>query len=596
MQSSTIFHTLYESKRGRDLEKLITLLKVNRFQILTLSATIEPLDRLARWLNAKKLVVPDDVRPIDIEKKVLVVRDRVKDLAELDRHEDVAPCIVFNATKPYTESRAISFAEMRKSIIPVEKVEAELEELKGDALDEDDKELALAISKGVGWHHADVPDYGKDLVERLFETGELDYLFCTTTYAHGVNTPAKTVVIMDVYRNGEPIPVFEWLQMAGRAGRAGKTSVDKAKVYTFVSNRNQAEYVEETYHSGQLELVESQLLDIDASAKTILELVYTRRATDDALLEFFRNTYLYEDLGQSLTALLGVRPSIEENLKNALNFLYTNGFITVAGREYALTPFSNAVMRHFWEQNTEFTLEEIISMRRDIREYDKLTYADTLNVLLSNVGWLNIRYPKKVVEKVAGEFGGSLTGTFLDQVFVNTYVIINYWIKGDHIESMKSRFGDKVTYLKSRARPIASALRIVKLIADLEGVPVPSDFDTFVRRIEYGVTEYELPLVELKGFGRKIVHNLYLTMREVAVTSRYVDRDEHIGVTLRRIYDEYGERRLRTFLLDEARIPGLGPKRVQKIIDWVSRLRETKGLAETPTRKKLKKRTLSDWF
>lgn len=557
------FHTLYESKRGRDLEKLITLLKVSGFQILALSATIEPLDRLAKWLNAETLVIPDDVRPIDIEKEVLIVNDRVKTLSELDRNADITPCLVFNATKHYTESRAKSFAETRDVIIPFKEVEEELEELKGDALDEDDKELALAISRGVGWHHADVPDYAKDMVEGLFERGKLDYLFCTTTYAHGVNTPAKTVVIMDVYRSGNKIPVFEWLQMAGRAGRAGKTSTDKARVFTFASNKSQAEYVEEFCHTGQLESVKSQLSNIDSAGKTILELIYTRRATDDALLEFFKNTYLYEEMKLSPKTLLGIQPSIEVTVKEALNFLYTNGFITLAGSEYALTPFSNAIMRHLWEQNVEFTLEEIISMRKSIREYKELTHADTLFVLLSNVHWLNVSYPKKVKESVLTELGEPITETFTDDITVNNYAIMRYWIRGEDIERMKKKFGDNVFYLKTKAKQIASALRIIRVIADLEGVPLPSNFDTFIKRVQYGVTEYELPLVELKGFGRKIVHSLYLTMRNVTPADKYVEEDEHIGVTLRRIYDQYGEKRLRTFL-EDARVPGLGPKRIQK--------------------------------
>jgi replicative superfamily II helicase len=592
------FHTLYETKRGRDLEKLITLLKVNGVQILALSATIEPLDRLAEWLHAKILTIPDDVRPIEIEKEVVVTSDRIKTLVEFDRNPnlDILPCIVFNATKPYTESRAKNFAKTRELKTPVEEVERELEELKGDALDEDDRDLTYAIARGVGWHHADIPEYSKELVEKLFATGELDYLFCTTTYAHGVNTPARAVMIMDIYRSGDPIPVFEWLQMAGRAGRAGKTSVKKAKVFTLVNREDMARYVEEHYHTGQLEPVKSQLSNVDAAAKTIMELIYTRRATDDALLEFFRNTYLHEELKMNPGTLLGLRPSIEVTLRKALQFLYGNGFITVVGSEYALTPFSKAIMKHFWERNTEFTLEEIISMRRDIQEYSKLTHADALFVLMSNVHWLNIRYPKKVVERVLTELEEPVTGTFADSISVNTHIILNHWIQGDDIERLKNRYGENVFYLKSRARQIASALHIVRLIAELEGVQTPPDFDTFIKRVEFGVTKYELPLVEVKGFGRKIVHNLYLTMRIVAATSKYVDKDEHIGITLKRIYDQHGPERLKSFL-EDMHVPGLGPKRVQKIIEWISRLGRTTGLDDTDNNDlKVRRGNLSDWF
>lgn len=215
---------------------------------------------------------------------------------------------------------------------------------------------------------------------------------------------------------------------------------------------------------------------------------------------------------------------------------------------------------------------------------------------MSNVHWLNIRYPRKVVEEALTELGEPITGTFADHISLNTHIILNHWIQGDDIERLKRKYSDNIFYLKSRARQIASALHIVRVIADLEGVPTPPDFDTFIKRVEFGVTEYELPLVEVKGFGRKIVHNLYLTMKTVAATSKYVDKDAHIGVTLRRIHDQYGAGRLKSFL-EDMHIPGLGPKRIQKIVEWVGKLGRTTGLDSTDSNDlKAKKGDLSDWF
>lgn len=282
--------------------------------------------------------------------------------------------------------------------------------------------------------------------------------------------------------------------------------------------------------------------------------------------------------------------------RRALRFLYANDLLDVAGSRYALTPFSRAVMRHFWEKNTEFTLEEVLSIRKDVREYDEMTYADALFVLMSNVHWLNVRYPKKVVESVLKELGEPFTDTFADTIAVNTHVILKHWIQGDDLDSLKKKYGENVTYLKSRAKQIAAALHIVKLVAELEGVKLPPKFDTFVKRVEVGLTEYELPMAELRGFGRKIIHSIYTTMREMAATSRYVDRDEHIGITLRRIYDQYGPEKLASRLGD-MNVFGLGPKRIRKIVEWIEKLDGTSGLGKVDERNlKVRRGDLSDWF
>ena len=66
----------------------------------------------------------------------------------------------------------------------------------------------------------------KEMVEILFSDGLLKVVFATSTFAIGLNMPAKSVVFtQSVKFNGEKmavIPSSEYLQMAGRAGRRGK--------------------------------------------------------------------------------------------------------------------------------------------------------------------------------------------------------------------------------------------------------------------------------------------------------------------------------------------------------------------------------------
>ena len=78
---------------------------------------------------------------------------------------------------------------------------------------------------GVGFHHAGMLPVHKEIVERLFTTGNVRMLFCTSTFALGINMPARSVAFAGLRKfDGEKMDYMlcrEYGQMAGRAGRQG---------------------------------------------------------------------------------------------------------------------------------------------------------------------------------------------------------------------------------------------------------------------------------------------------------------------------------------------------------------------------------------
>ena len=81
------------------------------------------------------------------------------------------------------------------------------------------------LRKGIAWHHAGIHVALKALVEELYEARLINVLYCTSTFALGINMPARTVVFdgLTKYNGTEivPLTVREYMQMAGRAGRRG---------------------------------------------------------------------------------------------------------------------------------------------------------------------------------------------------------------------------------------------------------------------------------------------------------------------------------------------------------------------------------------
>lgn len=103
-------------------------------------------------------------------------------------------------------------------------------------------QLLSLLEKGIAFHHSGVLPLLKEMVELLFSKGFIKILFCTETFAVGLNMPTRTAVFLDLKKPSEvglrPLRPDEYIQMAGRAGRRGK---DKQGVVIYLPARKPVE-------------------------------------------------------------------------------------------------------------------------------------------------------------------------------------------------------------------------------------------------------------------------------------------------------------------------------------------------------------------
>lgn len=84
------------------------------------------------------------------------------------------------------------------------------------------------LLRGIAYHHSGLLPLMKEIVEILFGRGLIKVMFCTETFAVGINMPTKTAVFLDLKKYDDKtggqrcLYTDEYLQMAGRAGRRGK--------------------------------------------------------------------------------------------------------------------------------------------------------------------------------------------------------------------------------------------------------------------------------------------------------------------------------------------------------------------------------------
>jgi ATP-dependent RNA helicase HelY len=86
-------------------------------------------------------------------------------------------------------------------------------------------EFQDALAAGISAHHAGMLPVFKETVEELFEAGLVKVVFATETLSLGINMPAKSVVIDDLWKfqgeRHELLTPGEYTQLTGRAGRRG---------------------------------------------------------------------------------------------------------------------------------------------------------------------------------------------------------------------------------------------------------------------------------------------------------------------------------------------------------------------------------------
>ncbi len=95
-------------------------------------------------------------------------------------------------------------------------------------------EFLDGLTAGVAAHHAGMLPVFKETVEELFEAGLVKVVFATETLSLGINMPARTVVIEDLWKfQGERHEILtpgEYTQLTGRAGRRGIDQLGHAVV------------------------------------------------------------------------------------------------------------------------------------------------------------------------------------------------------------------------------------------------------------------------------------------------------------------------------------------------------------------------------
>lgn len=514
------FHMIGEYSRGPTLESAITRAKIINpsLRIIALSATLKNIDEIEQWLDGK--TVEHNYRPVPLNKEVLDAEmfntknknDVIVKIVE-KAIEDNSEALSFVSTRRFTESLATYVAkkidkkttkEQKQKFKQVADKLLEVPKKKGSLPTTTCLKLAEAAEKGVVFHHAGLFNEQKEIIEDEFRKGNILMITATPSLMYGVNLPSKYVVIRDHTRwtsNGPAsIPVFDYEQMSGRAGRPQYDDVGYS--YLVAKTMDEAFDLEARYVNGEIELTNSKLIDNkDAIYKQIIAQIASSLSKNlDDLNDFFGKTLYGFQMKNNPSMSMFAQDSLNWELESALEFLLQNGIIRATPEGLKTTDFGNLIAKSNYAVETAVKIKEYVSTMEKLNPAEMIyALAETPDLPLISFKGRKSKDPVRDKLSECGLFAVDIGNPEA------TAVSLIEWIDERNEYEIENAYN---VYSASTRRSAYEASRLVKFAKNtlevLGNYSNLKDMDYLSARLYYGVKEDIIPLVVgVKRLGRK---------------------------------------------------------------------------------------------
>lgn len=543
-------HMINDQSRGPTLEIVLTkLLKITNSRFLALSATIKNAWEIAEWLGAEHVF--SEWRPVELKEGVsyenridfencneILSGDQTEIAIAKSTLKKGKQAIFFVATRKFTESLAKQLSQEIVLFLKDEE-KKELLKLSEEILTVLEKpteqcmKLSQCIKDGVAFHHAGLVGKQKSLIEENFRKGKIKFITATPTLAMGVSLPAFRVIIRDSKRyyprmGSVYIPVMEYKQMAGRAGRPEWDNHGESIIVA--KNSREANEFWSRYINGETEEIYSKLAVEPVLRTHALALISSDLCKNEKdLFEFFSKTFYAHQYGDERALNKKLREVLAklDNWKMISGFLHdqkiTNLFQTAdemkaeTNSELKSTAIGKRVSELYIDPQTAWQIIEHLKLKADFRE---LTFFHMISQTLEMSPALNVRSSEyddiaEELEKNKEHLLGKVPNEWDEEFeeFIRSFktsLMLKEWANESNEEEIMLRFGVAPGELRAR---LDIADWILYSASELAYI---SKNDSMLRelkkartRLKYGVKEELLPLVKLRGIGKARARKLY---------------------------------------------------------------------------------------
>jgi helicase len=550
-------HLIDSVNRGPTLE--VTLARLRRLnpslQIIALSATIGNARELAGWLDAELVV--SDWRPTRLREGVFFGRainfpderrvvstpgpDDVLALV-LDTLAEGGQCIVFANTRKSSEGIAQKMAKsLSRKLTEDEK--AIFQDIKQQVLRHAETDtcmrLAACVEHGVAFHHAGLKNEHRRIVEDEFRRNRIKVIACTPTLAAGLNLPARRVIIKDYRRydvnyGSVPIPVLEYKQMAGRAGRPGLDPYGEAVL--IARTHDELGSLMDNYVLSEPEHITSKLGSEPAMRSHVLSAIATGLCHGEPDLSDFMGTTFYAYQRGDLSAII----------KNVLGFLEAERMVVRNGGRLVATELGRLVSRLYVDPLSASIIVRALDAaksredpyRKDIALLQLICSTPDVRPLYlrrPDYGWV-AKYTEDHIDDFLTEVPGTGDETDFESFLstVKTAALVEMWISERNEEEITSFYGIGPGDVRSVMESCTWLMHATAEISSLLRSPLTMEARELAVRIEHGISRELMDLIELEGIGRVRARKLY--------NAGYKDRETLKGADLPSIAAILGER------------------------------------------------------
>ena len=522
-------HLIDSPDRGPTLEIVLAKLMQLNPQIIALSATIGNANEIAKWLSAELVV--SDWRPIILKEGVFfgdaitfadrsqrTIKEFHKDSAislAADTLVEGGQCLVFESSRKNSEGLAARIGTAVSPLVAYdtkEKLRVLAMEIRESSEVETARKLALFIENGSAFHHAGLISEQRKLIEDGFRAGTIKVIVATPTLAAGLNLPARRVIIKgyrryDVNFGQTPIPVLEYKQMAGRAGRPRLDPYGEAVLVA--KTYDESEELMQQYVLAGAENIWSKLGSENALRTHILSTIVTGFARNmDELLEFMGSTfYSTQQEPWSLKVVIDkiIAFLVEKGMIVEKDGLFGTRLGALVSRLY-IDPLSASMILEGMEkieekgiQYTDLTLLHLACRTPDMRQlYLRSNDYEWLSDLVMEHHAEFVHIPAQF--KVDYEW-------FLSEV--KTACVMLDWINEKKEEDIVKKFGIGEGDIRALSE---TALWLVHSMAELGTYQKRRSAQRaheLEKRVEYGASPELLDLIQIRGIGRVRARKLY---------------------------------------------------------------------------------------
>lgn len=519
-------HLINDPNRGPTLEVIISRFKAlnPKTQIIALSATISNATELSIWLEGK--LIQSDWRPVPLREgvfykdeirfddgKIVEVEGSEKKSVELLVENSVSKkgqVLVFVNTRRSTVSVANRLGRVvEQTLSKKEKKELEnlLESLKKNLpeLTSVDKKLFFCLKKGVAFHNAGLSSIHRRFIENNFKKRLLKCIVATPTLAAGVNIPAQRVIIRDLWRYDpnfgmSPIPILEYKQQAGRAGRPRYDKFGEA--ICIAKNRKKSDMIFENYILGDTEPIYSKLGSQSALRMHLLSSIAT------GFVDSLSGVYNFID--STFYSYQSDTYALKEQIDEALNFLIDNGFVEIINDDkYMSTLFGNRTSSLYIDPLSALQIKKALEKSCD-RKTSTLSFIHTV-CSTPDVRSLYMRksdtWVEEKAEKHVGEFLIEKPESFSEEYEwflsdLKTASLIMDWIDEESEDIIVNRYNVGPGDIHNIVEMSQWLLHATREFARMYNFECVSEISDLLLRVQYGCKKELLNLVSLKGIGR----------------------------------------------------------------------------------------------